>query len=103
MAADTKWDVSDIEDMIRELSSEKEIIEDNKNFLISINSEVERAWQGYAGRSFDQRMDIDVQNTENVIKALTELISDLKSAAAQCYAACENDIDGKIRSLAAKI
>lgn len=103
MAVNIKWDISYMTQLARKLSSEKEIIEKNKEFLKSINSEVEKAWQGYAGRAFDQRMDIDVENLEKVIKGIDSLINDLNNVIKNCYEACENDIQSEINSLRSKI
>lgn len=103
MAVNIKWDISYMTQLARKLSSEKEIIEKNKEFLKSINSKVEKAWQGYAGRTFDQRMDIDVENLEKVIKGIDSLINDLNNVIKNCYEACENDIQSEINNLRSKI
>lgn len=103
MAADLKWDVSRLSQLSKNLTNQKEVIERNKDFLITINSSVEKAWQGYAGRAFDQRMDIDAENLEKVIQGIDKLISDLNNVISSCYEACENDIQNEINSLRSKI
>lgn len=103
MAVNVKWDISYMTQLSRKLTQEKEIIESNKDFLKSINSEVEKAWQGYAGRAFDQRMDIDVENLEKVISGIDSLINDLNNVINNCYESCENDIQSEINSLRSKV
>lgn len=103
MAANIKWDISNMTQIMRRLSDEKDIIERNKDFLIAINSEVEKAWQGYAGRTFDQRMDIDAENLEKVLNCINSLINDLNNVINSCYEACENDIQAEINSLRSRI
>lgn len=103
MAVDLKWNISELSQLSRNLTGEKETIETNKDFLISINNIVENAWQGYAGRAFDQRMDIDAENLEKVISGMENLINDLNNVINNCYEACENDIQTEINSLRSKI
>lgn len=103
MAKNLKWDTSELTTLTRKLSQEKDTIERNKEFLVSINSEVEKAWQGYAGRAFDQRMDIDAENLEKVISGIENLINDLKNVTSNCYEACEIDVQAEISSLRANV
>lgn len=99
MAADTKWDTSKLTALLREMKNQKDTIEQNKDFLININREVETAWQGKAGRTFDQRMDIDVENLESFIKIMDDLINDIEKVIRECYEDCENDIENVIKKL----
>ena len=103
MAENVKWDTSKISSLIRNLNNEKETIERNKSFLMSINSEVEKAWQGYAGRAFDDRMDIDVENLQAVIKGMEELTADLNRIINDCYEPCEENIRNKINNLRSRV
>ena len=103
MAKNLKWDVSSLSQLVRKISSEKDTIENNKEFLRSINSEVEKAWQGYAGRAFDQRMDIDVENLEIVINGIEAVIKDLSNVISSCYEDCEKDIQSEINSLRSRV
>ena len=103
MAINTKWDITQLTDLSRTLEKEKDSIVANRNFLANINTEVEKAWQGYAGRTFDQRMDVDVQNLDNLIKGLEELTSDLKRATSDCYEPCEETVKAEIRKLRSTI
>ena len=99
MAVDTKWDTSKLSALLRDLKEQRETIERNKDFLININREVETAWQGYAGRTFDQRMEIDVENLETFIKNMDDLIDDIDKVIKDCYEECENDIEKVISQL----
>ena len=103
MATDVKWDISRISSLTRSLDMERGVIENNKDFLIAINSEVEKAWQGYAGRAFDERMDIDAENLRTVIEGIEELVNDLKAVTNDCYDPCEENIENLIRKLDSKI
>ncbi len=103
MAVNIKWDTSSMTLLAKELSEENEIIKINKSFLESINSVVEKAWQGYAGRTFDQRMDIDAENLQKVITGIEGLIDDLNSVINDCYEPCENEITAELNNLRSKI
>ncbi len=103
MSENTKWDTELMSTMLRTLTKGKEALEKNKSFLENINNEVNAAWQGYAGRTFDQRMDIDVENLQTVIKETENLLNDLKSVIGDCYETCEDDIQSEISSLKSKI
>lgn len=103
MAKDLKWDISRMTQLARMLAQARDVIEKNKDFLVSINTEVEHAWQGYTGRAFGQHMEIDVENLEKVITGINDFISDLEKVTSSCYEACETDIQAEIDRLKAKI
>ncbi len=99
----TKWDTSELTNLIRRLDNNRQTLERNKDFLMNINKEVENAWQGYAGKSFDKRMEIDAKNIENVISGIETLIEDLKNVVNQCYEHCEEAVKTEIASMRNKI
>lgn len=99
MAVDTKWDTYELTLLFRKLKDQKDIIEDNKKFLININNEAEKAWQGYAGRTFGQRLDIDVENFEIFLKDLNSLVDDMAKVIDDCYEKCETEVEGIVHSL----
>ena len=99
MADDIKWDSAKLTSLLRKLKEQRDIISQNRELLMNINKEAEAAWQGYAGRAFDQRMDIDADNLETFISLMDKLINDLEGAVSECYEACENDIDGMLGRL----
>ncbi|MCM1577918.1 MAG: hypothetical protein NC078_03865 [Ruminococcus sp.] len=103
MAVTTKWDTAMLADLVRKLDADRQVLAEKKDFLININSEVETAWQGYAGRAFDRRMDIDAENIEKVIKGVESLIDDLTKVVSQCYEPCEEAVKGEIASMLGKI
>lgn len=92
MAADTKWDIERLTKLLGDLGSQKDEIERSKDNLINLNSLVNQYWQGYAGRNFDSRMDIDIDNLEYFLKCMEELLNDLKRVISECYETAEDDI-----------
>lgn len=99
MAVDTKWDTTKLSSLLRELKEQRDTIKQNKDFLVNINKEAETAWQGYAGRTFDQRLDIDVENLEIFINSMDNLINDIEKVINDCYEDCENNLGYIITSL----
>lgn len=103
MAVNIKWNTSNISSLSRSINEQKEIIVENKELLINLNKEVETAWQGYAGRTFDQRMDIDAENLELFVTTMEEIINDVDSVVRECYMECEDSVKNEINSLKNKI
>lgn len=103
MANYIKWDISRLTSLVRTLNNEKESIESNRDFLMNINSEVEKAWQGYAGRAFDERMDVDAENLQVVINGIEALVNDLNRVISDCYEDCEENIKNEIDRLRSKV
>ena len=100
---ETKWNVERLKELSRDLSKENDKLKENSGFMQNINKNVESAWQGYAGRSFDQRMDIDIDNMKNVIDNMDALVELLNRVTERCYAACEDDVQSEIRKLRSKV
>ena len=100
---ETKWDVERMKDLSAALSRENEKLKENSEFLENINKTIESAWQGYAGRSFDQRMDIDIENMRNVINSIDNLVGMLNNVKDSCYTACEEDVRSEITRLRSKV
>lgn len=99
MAVDTKWNVSELTSLMERLTEQKNIVEKNKDMLLNLNEEVETAWQGFAGRTFDQRMDIDAENMELFISQMNSLIDDLTRAIKECYEVYEGNIENEVNKL----
>ncbi len=98
-----KWDTDRIMSHARSINTKKDNLEQQRNFLSNINDTVQNAWQGIAGAKFDERMDVDIDNFNIIIKDLTSLINDLNKAADNCYRTYEEKIISEIHSLRGKI
>lgn len=103
MADAVKWNTEELRELSQTLKNNNIILEEKREFLQNLNGRIEAAWQGYAGKTFDERMDIDIQNTEILIKGINELINDLNSVIENCYEECENDVRREISLLKNKV
>lgn len=100
---ETKWDIARLSALSNEILREKEMLAQNKDLLLNINNIVENAFQGYAGRSFDRRMEVDAENIERVVKGIEELSNDLNKVITECYSECEESVRSQIQQLRSKI
>lgn len=96
------WSISELNDHLYFLKKRLEAFTRQKVFLVNINSEVKTAWQGIAGATFGEMMDIDIQNYESILSDLDSLVTDLTNAIGK-YETCETNIKSEINSLNGKI
>lgn len=102
MVKDIKWDTEELHSLLKTLNDKRDVIARNKDFLVNIDTEIEKSWQGMAGKVFDDRLDHDTQTAVEFINAMDVTIEQVNQVIRQ-YTDCENEINSSIRQLGANM
>lgn len=98
-----KWDIEALNDQLQVLRREKENLENSRQFLGSLKTEVQENWVSLAGNTYTGSLQIDLQLYEKMIEALDGGIVMLDKIANQTYTACEYEVQKKLTSMASNM
>ena len=97
------WDIEELLLTYNELNSQLEYLREKKEFLVSLNQEVNTGWQGLAHSEFENQMEVNIDEFNKMISKLSEQLQTLDFVIKECYQPCEDEIGQKLSSLLSKI
>lgn len=96
--ATIEWDLEKLQDIIVKINSVISVLENQKNSLTKLLTQVNGAWSSMAGTEYSNRIDEDLQYISDAITKYCEVRDNLSNAK-KAYESSENSIDKKLQSL----
>lgn len=98
-----KWDTEQMTYLYKALNSQLEYLKGKRDFLISVNQDVNSCWQGLSHSEFENLLNINIEKFDDAVSQLSSQLETLDYIINQCYVPCEEDINSKLSELLSKI
>lgn len=103
MADIYKWDTEQMTYLYNALNSQLEYLKGKRDFLVSVNQDVNSCWQGLSHSEFENQINVNIEEFDNTVSKLSEQVNTLDYIIHKCYMPCEEEISDKLSELLSRI
>lgn len=87
-----RWDIEVMEGLLTQLEREYEEMRSSRDFLKSLQEEVQRDWESFAGRQYQENLTMDMQEYDEFLNQLKKQAEHLDEIIHRCYQECEESV-----------
>lgn len=103
MADIYKWDTEQMICLYNILDSQLEYLKGKRDFLASVNQDVNSCWQGLSHSEFENQINVNIEEFDDTVSKLSEQLNTLDYVIHKCYIPCEEEISNKLSELLSRI
>lgn len=98
-----RWDIEVMEGLLTQLEREYEEMWSSRDFLKSLQDEVQRNWESFAGGQYQENLAMDMQEYDEFLNQLKKQAERLDEIIHRCYQQCEERISARAAQMSGSV